>query len=63
MSLKAFHIFFISVCILATLGFSYWAQKNLSVTNDPTFIYYIIFSWVVIGGLIFYGYNFLKKIK
>jgi len=56
MSLRTFHIIFIVCSILVSIGFGYWAIRNLH-------------HWTAVGsfalavGLIFYEIKFLKKVS
>ena len=57
MSLKAFHVFFISVSVLLCLGFGVWClrQPNQSVMG--------IASFVIAAGLVAYEIVFLRRFK
>jgi hypothetical protein len=57
MSLKAFHIFFIVLAILLSVGCAVWAFVNGGM---PIFGSSCA---VVAVALVFYGINFLKKSK
>jgi hypothetical protein len=57
MSLKAFHIFFIVLSIILSVGCAVWAFMN---GVEPAFGYA---SAVTAAALIVYGANFLKKAK
>ena len=62
MSLKTFHIFFISLASLCSFGFGVW----LLLLNDPRSNLDVIgafLSFVVGIGLIIYGILFLRKFK
>jgi len=63
MSLKAFHLFFIVVSILAAFGFSYWAFDNYQAAKDPTFLKITILSALTGVGLVVYGIFFIRKAK
>lgn len=63
MSLKSFHIFFISVSILFFFGFGAWV---LLVNNNGIGVWSVIGSLFCFGAgvlLILYGVKFLKKFK
>lgn len=64
MSLKAFHVVFITAAVALAFGFSAWMLKAYSspegVTSD---LIYGAGSLVVGVGLIVYEYFFLKKLK
>ena len=61
MSLKHFHVVFIVVAILCTLGFAAWALMTRVQTVDIRALGW--FSLVLGIGLSFYGAWFLKKSK
>ena len=63
MSLKAFHIFFVAVAVLATSGFGAWAGWQMWQGASAAY-------GVVVGGsalfavvLVVYGVWFLRKLK
>lgn len=63
MSLKAFHIFFISVSVLLCWGFGWWCLNSDTTRGQ---IGYTIGGWVslLLGvGLIAYEVGFLRKFK
>jgi hypothetical protein len=57
MSLKTFHIFFISVAVLLCLGFGAWCLRQ------PGYIAAGIGSFVVAVGLVVYEVIFLRRFK
>ncbi len=59
MSLKAFHIFFISVSVLCTFGFGIWLLRN----EEGAAILPGIVSIAIGVGLIGYGILFLRKTR
>lgn len=61
MSLKHFHILFIFLAVLCTLGFSAWALLVPGQESLDRAIGW--FSGVLGVGLVFYGAWFLKKSK
>ncbi|MEW6160617.1 MAG: hypothetical protein AB1813_24570 [Verrucomicrobiota bacterium] len=64
MSLKAFHIIFITASTLLAFGFAAWALRNfLGPEGTRTDLIYAIGSGVAGIGLIVYGRYFLKKLK
>jgi hypothetical protein len=64
MSLKAFHIFFISLVSLMTMGCGVWALKAyFSPEPRPWQLWLGIVSVLASIGLMIYGRNFLKKMK
>ena len=64
MSLKAFHIFFIGLASLMSLGCGVWGFRQYS-SPDPRSWH----LWFGVGGvllfvaLVIYGWSFLKKMK
>jgi hypothetical protein len=57
MSLKTFHIFFISVAVLLCLGFGVWCLRQ------PGYTLAGIGSFVVAAGLVVYEVIFLRRFK
>ncbi len=63
MSLKAFHIFFIAVSILLTLGFSILGIYVFVTEQQYTYLIMGIGSLASGVALIIYGVQFVKKLK
>ncbi len=63
MSLKAFHLFFIAVCILFTLGFGAWAIVDFRASRDAMMLGMGIFSLVTSSTLLAYGGYAVRKLK
>lgn len=63
MSLKAFHIAFVVLSTLLSVGFGVWAVRAYRVTSDVTTLLLGIGSFVFGGLLIIYGVWFLRKLK
>jgi hypothetical protein len=57
MSLKAFHIFFISVAVLLCIGFGVWCLRQ------PGYTLAGIGSFVVAVALVIYEVIFLRRFK
>lgn len=57
MSLKAFHVFFISVAVLLAIGFGVWCLRE---GDRPAMG---VASFVVAAALVVYEILFLKKLK
>jgi len=55
-SLKIFHLFFILMSTLLCMGSGVWLL-------DGGYYFYGIVALVASGGLIYYGFNFLKKMR
>lgn len=64
MSLKMFHIFFVTISSLLALGFGGWSLKNyFDGEHAGLDLVMGIGSLVVFVALIVYGKYFLKKLK
>lgn len=61
MSLKAFHIFFIIMSIVITLGFAAWVWFGASGDQKASLSFMAASSAVLGVGLIGYGFHFLRK--
>jgi len=62
MSLKAFHIFFIAMSILITLGFAAWVLVGGGVGEQQSSLHLMaVFSGLLGIGLIGYGIHFVRK--
>jgi hypothetical protein len=63
MSLKAFHVVFITASVLLAFGVAAWSFVNFSYAQRGVDLVYGIGSTVIGVGLIVYGRFFLKKLK
>jgi uncharacterized membrane protein len=64
MSLKAFHLIFITAAIALAFGCAVWAFKRLFSTGGGTWdLVFGLGSLAAAVGLIFYERYFLKKLK
>ena len=64
MSLKAFHVIFITCSSALAVGCGVWQLKNyLSATGRPLDLVFAIAAFAVGLGLIVYERFFLKKLK
>ena len=63
MSLKAFHIFFITISVLLTFGFAAWLLREYAWGGDAGMLIAGIASILAGVALIFYGRRFLRKLK
>jgi hypothetical protein len=63
MSLKAFHIVFITASILLAFGFAVWSAVAYSDQGGLSYLLYAIVSALCGIGLIFYEIYVLKKLK
>lgn len=63
MSLKTFHIVFISLSTLCAFGFSVWLMISFVSSREVLLVTAAAGSFACGVGLIFYGIRFLKKLK
>lgn len=63
MSLKAFHVVFIAVSLLLTIGFGVWAVKAYLSTGDATTLAMGVGSFASTILLSVYGVWFLRKLR
>ena len=63
MSLKGFHIVFITFSTLLALGAGAWCLWNESIHGAPGFRIGAISSFVAAAALVTYGFWFYRKMK
>jgi hypothetical protein len=63
MSLKAFHLVFITAATVLAFGFGVWLAKNFFSTGGAGNLISALLSFVTGIGLIVYECYFLKKTK
>lgn len=63
MSLKAFHLVFITAATLLAFGFGVWLALNYFSYGGVMNLVYALLSFAAGGGLIVYERYFLKKTK
>ena len=63
MSLKAFHLFFIAVCILFTVAFGAWGIVDFRHSENLANLFLGIFSLVISIGLLAYCGYAVRKLK
>lgn len=63
MSLKTFHIFFISLSSIFTFGFGVWLLQSFSTINEIGSLIGAILAFLSGVGLIIYGIRFLRKLQ
>lgn len=64
MSIKSFHIFFITISVMFSLWFSVWTLTAYSADNENT--YYLVLgigAIAVTALLVLYGVKVYKKLK
>ena len=62
MSLKAFHIVFVVLSVLLSIGFGVWAVGQ-SHNGGAGFLFAAATAVVVAAALVAYGFWFLRKLK
>lgn len=63
MSLKAFHIFFVSVSFLLALLVSFWAFREYSREQGTAYVILGAGAILFAAALVWYGTWFLGKVK
>mgnify|MGYP006992714035 CR=1 FL=1 len=63
MSLKSFHILFITIVSLTTIFVSYLFYSEWVAYNETKYLIFTILSLIFCVGLIFYSQWFLKEIS
>jgi hypothetical protein len=63
MSLKAFHVFFIAVCLILLLGCAAWGLRDYRVSGETGSLWIMAGSLVAAAGLSVYGVWFLRKLR
>ena len=63
MSLKAFHIAFVILSVITTLGFGIWALREYTRLHASGALVMGLVSLVVSVALVIYGIKFMQKLK
>jgi hypothetical protein len=63
MSLKFFHILFIALSTVLSLGFGLWAIDTWRADGDATWLAFAVLAFGGGGGLVVYGNRFLQKVR
>lgn len=63
MSLKTFHIAFVTISTLLSAGFGLWCISRFSAEGAFPYAAAGISSFAAAAGLVYYGYRFLKKME
>ena len=63
MSLKSFHIVFITLSCALTLGFGVWCLQLHQSHDDPGYLAMGVTSFAMAGLLLVYGGWFLRKLR
>ena len=62
-SLKEFHLVFITVSIFLALGFAYWGFAQYNQLGGGVYIGASILSFIAALGLVIYEIRFIRKTK
>jgi hypothetical protein len=63
MSLRMFHIIFVSISSLLMIYFGTWAYMMWDYYADTAYLSYLLISIVSLIILVLYGQKFIKKYK
>ena len=63
MSLKAFHLVFVTVSVLLSLGFGVWAITDYQKSGSTASLCWGVGSFAAAVALVVYGRWFLRKLK
>jgi hypothetical protein len=63
MPLKYFHILFIGLSVLMTLGIAIWAIEAWRASGASSWLVFAAIALIGGGALVLYGSQFLKKIR
>ena len=63
MSLKAFHVLFVTVSIALCVGVGFWALREYRARGDVTTLLSGLFSLATAVVLLVYGRWFLRKLR
>ena len=63
MSLKAFHLIFVTASIAVSIFLGVWAYMSYQQTHDRADLAYVITSALAVVALLWYGRYFLRKLK
>lgn len=63
MSLKAFHVLFITISVALTVYFAVWALNSYRASGGAAYIAIAALSLAVGAGLVVYELAFLKKTR
>ncbi len=62
MSLKAFHILFVAVCVVMCLAVGAWGTREYLAASNVTGLGLAVACFVLGAGLIVYGFKVYKKL-
>ena len=62
MSLRAFHVFFISAAVILTLGTAVWCLGSAEAAGENMYRGLGVFSLLVSAALVVYGLRYVRKL-
>jgi hypothetical protein len=62
-SLRAFHLFFITLSVMLAAFFAAWASGQYRLEHEPVYALTGVMSLVAGGGLAVYGTKFQRKTR
>lgn len=63
MSLKAFHVFFVTICLIFSIGIGVWGVREYRLNGETQSLAFGIGSFVAAVVLTVYGLWFIKKLR
>ena len=63
MSLKAFHVIFVSICTLFALSFGVWAVRDYNATGQQMSLLLAVGSLTATPVMFVYGRWFVRKLR
>ena len=63
MSLKAFHVLFVTICAMLSMVVGTWALDQHSAGGGALYMGFAAMSFVAAGGFLVYGAWFRRKLK
>jgi hypothetical protein len=63
MSLKAFHLIFVTASVAVSLFLGVWSFRSYRMSGSPTDLGFTVASALAVVALLWYGRYFLRKLK
>ncbi len=63
MSLKAFHVVFVTLCAMLAVVVGTWAMDQRSMGGGALYMGFAMTSYLAAGGFMLYGAWFRRKLK
>ena len=63
MSLKAFHVFFIAICLLLGIGLGVWGFGDWRETHDVSSLVWCLLGIALAVASVPYSFWFVRKLK